>query len=105
MSALTDADRQARDTAAVDVIAATLDGAPGGLPSSLLALLVVDDLRHHGLFDHACDDLCGTDDDHHVCGEDGRECDDACVCHGYSNDADDEDEGGDVVVVAGVVTP
>jgi hypothetical protein len=92
VTALTVADREARDVAAVGVIADTIRSARAlALQPRLLALSVLADLRAHGLFDHDCDDLCGpTPGDHHVCGEDGRDCDDECVCHGYSNDDEDE---------------
>jgi hypothetical protein len=89
---LTESQRQARHALLVEVITSAIETAPPGLSARFVAALVRTDLRAYGLFDHACDDLCGTEpDDHHVCGEDGFECDDECVCHGYSNDelADD----------------
>ncbi|HET8661124.1 MAG TPA: hypothetical protein VFM55_19270 [Micromonosporaceae bacterium] len=54
------------------------------------ATLAIHELRAHGLFDHTCDDLCGTeDDDHHTCHEAGYDCSAGgceCMCHGYTND-------------------
>jgi hypothetical protein len=89
-----DETRRARDALATVVITDTIRTSEPGMTPEFVARLVLADLRAYGLFDHECDDLCGAElGDHHVCGEDGLECGDECVCHGYSNDEDtDEDE-------------
>jgi methionine aminopeptidase len=90
MTDLTPTVRQARYELVRQVIADAVTTAPPGLTPKMLGALIRTELRAYGLLDHTCDDLCGEDDDHHTCGEDGHECDDECVCHGIPDDEDDE---------------